>query len=403
MRKDYCLRICMTSIAIIMLCMAFGKVAKASNKVELKQLWYETNDYPISTESEEWYDYGMEDMFDILNPPQELLNSYSSEKLAELMLKHPYLWVLPTYEFDNRQLFFAYIRNSDIFNELMLRDDGITRLLEAYRDTAIDLDLLNSDLYVIWKLNQTVNAEIFGCQFINLNIESFSTEERMLANQIKEEKRDTYSNLIYYDTKLYLNFENGSREGNNVTSDSQNIMNPSRTEYGFTALSSPITRSICGDTIWFTPGTYHKYSVYSSCLKWYANDYTIQKRNSLDGSIAYSWTMVAHSSPKYNCHSFAWIWNSSSNDFWLDSPSTYMGSSEVTYVGHNVTPLVGDKIVFYDNNTNAINHSAVVISTPAGATGIYVRSKIGGMALYDSPLSEVATYYNALSNYNVYR
>ena len=47
----------------------FGTKALAADKDELKRRWYETNDYPIAVGDEGWYDYGMMDMFDILNPP----------------------------------------------------------------------------------------------------------------------------------------------------------------------------------------------------------------------------------------------------------------------------------------------------------------------------------------------
>ncbi|MCR4599067.1 MAG: hypothetical protein K5678_08550, partial [Acetatifactor sp.] len=66
----------------------FGTKALATDKDELKRRWYETNDYPIAVGDEGWYDYGMMDMFDILNPPQELLESYSSSKLADLMMTY---------------------------------------------------------------------------------------------------------------------------------------------------------------------------------------------------------------------------------------------------------------------------------------------------------------------------
>ena len=116
-----------------------------------------------------------------------------------------------------------------------------------------------------------------------------------------------------------------------------------------------------------------------------------------------SWNLIDNSTPKYNCHSFAWIQSSYQNNLiWLENPSSYMNSNDVSYIGNNVTPSVGDIIVLYDSSTNAINHSAVVISTPNGCFGIYVRSKIGGKALYDSPLAELSLYYHS-NNYSVYR
>ncbi len=462
-------------IAIFVLSIIFNgmNVINAGEKEDLKQMWYEINDYPLNAQNDDEYYFYMEDALDIMNPPQDLLDSYSSQQLAELVLKHPFLWILPSYDYEMKHMFFGFIQYSDIYCELIRRDDGIMSLLEAYRSTDVDIEMINSEPYIVYTHNAAVNAEIFGCQFINYFADTFNKDEKELADTIKKEKQDIYSNFIYDDTINYLSFknipgyeiylyevytmvddavnesenmvnnsiedeidesqnevkksieneaddsENGTDKSNegriNEPSDNEvdrNIKDENgqnRTEYGFTPMASPITRSIESVSIKFTPGTYHKYSVYSNCLRWYANNYTTTKRNQLDASISYDgWYRIAHSSPKYNCHSYAWIWQDTSNDFWLDSPSAYINSSEVTYVGHNVIPMVGDIIVFLDKSTNAINHSGVVISTPAGETGIYVRSKFGGKALYDAPLQGVSSYYlstlnNGSYNYDVYR
>lgn len=407
MRKVY--KISILCIMAFVMWIVNGVEVKAASKEELKQLWYETNDYPIDVRDEEWYDFGIKDMFDILNPPQELINDYSSQKLADLMMNHPYLWVLPSYEIDNRNWFFDYISESTIYKELLERKDGKKCLLESYRNTDISIELLNSDQQIIWKLNKSVNAEIFGCQFINYYEDSFEEEERILAKQIKEEKTDLYSELEYDLTKQYLSFDiNRNDKSTEFKNYLDNLIGTIRSSYGFTALSSPVPKSIENMTFYFIPGTFHKYSVYSDCYKWYdseGNNYDPTTVQNLDGSVAYPWTLIGHSTPKYNCHSFAWIQRNINNEFWLDSPAAYITSSEVNQVvnGGNATIQEGDIIVYLDDTTNAMNHSAVVISTPPGATGIYVRSKIAGKALYDSPLDEVGWYHHSHNNFIVYR
>ncbi|MBR4608368.1 MAG: hypothetical protein IKO41_19345 [Lachnospiraceae bacterium] len=393
------IRIGMLSLLTFVLFISFGTTAQAYNKVELKQLWYETNDYPITVEDEEWYDYGMLDMFDILNPPQELLETYSAQKLAGLMMTHPYLWVLPSYEFEDKDYFFGYIQNSNIYTELFNRSDGVKNLLTVYRNSAIDLELLNSDPYIVWNLDTKVNAEIFGCQFIRFYAEQFDEEERMLADSIIAEKEQLYRGLEYEDTKRYLSF---SEEPIKNTSRLAELIYKLENRNGFTATGSAVPKTIEGVNIQFTPGIYNKYGVNSSCLQWLSGDYSDEKRAHLDASIAYPWIMIDHSSPKYNCHSYAWIISSAANTYWLDSPVTFMGSSQITSYNSNVTLQLGDKIVYF-NSSNSITHSAIVVSTPPGKTGIYVRSKIGGKGLYDSPLDEVGIYHDNSQTYMVYR
>lgn len=79
-----------------------------------------------------------------------------------------------------------------------------------------------------------------------------------------------------------------------------------------------------------------------------------------------------------------------------------MNSSDVTYIGYNVTPQVGDIIVMYNRDSGAIAHSAVIYQTPSGSTGIYTVSKFGGCGVYKAPLSELKNYYSC-DNYDVYR
>ncbi len=388
--------LCIFAVMVLMLC---GNSTKAASKEELKRIWYETNNYPIAVGDEGWYDYGMMDIFDILNPPQELLESYSSAKLAELMMTYPYLWVLPSYEINNIEYFFGYVQHCDIYKELMDRENGIKSILLAYRNSDISLGLLNSDPYVVWMLNTEVNAEIFGCQFIKHFIDIFDAEEQELANAIIAEKEQLYNDLVYSDTKRYLSFSDEQDSGNRAIVE---LIHQLNNRDGFTVTGSAFLKSIEGVNIEFVSGVYNKYGVNSSCLHWTNYDYTPQKRTQLDNSIAYSWIMIDHSTPKYNCHSYAWIMSNNANTYWLDLPTTYMGSSQITSLGFNVTPQIGDMIVYYDQS-NSITHSAKVVSTPQGKTGIYVRSKISGRALYDSPLDEVGIYHNNSQNYAVYR
>lgn len=96
-----------TAIILTVMCLAKSSEVKAAGVEDLKELWYETYYYPMNPESDEWMKYGLEDTLDILNPPEELLHSFSTEELAELMMDYPYLWVLTSYEFDKMDTFFV--------------------------------------------------------------------------------------------------------------------------------------------------------------------------------------------------------------------------------------------------------------------------------------------------------
>ena len=385
---------------------------KAASKEELKQSWYETGEYSVSVDSEEWNKHRMMELIDILNPPEDLLKEYSSEKLASLMMEWPFLWVLPSYEYENKDWFFQFAKHSNIYNELMERPDGKKCLLEAYRNSGIDIQLLNSDPYIIWRLNTKVNAEIFGCQFINFFIHDFDEEELNLSKRIMDEKQLIYDELEHRITKQYLSFiKNQNEQGNETKKKQGESIYPARDSVGFTATGGTTAIYIVQSYYNFNNGYYSKYGVSSSCYEWFLdsnyylnNNYDTNQITLLNGSIVIPYSIrIADASPKYNCHSYAWIDDSADNTYWLSSPLLYTCSTQVTYVGANVMPLVGDIIVYLDDSTNAYNHSGIVVSTPAGATGIFVRSKFGGKALYDAPLYDVGAYHNSHNHYLVYR
>ena len=154
-------------LILVVLCLANSREAKAADVEGLKEVWYETRYYPVNPESDEWMEYGLEDTLDILNPPEELLHSFSTEELAELMMDYPFLWMLTSYEYDKMDYFFDFIEyNCDIYNELMSREDGVSCLLKEYQKSDFNVKLYNEDPYMVWGYHPMANAEVFGCQFI---------------------------------------------------------------------------------------------------------------------------------------------------------------------------------------------------------------------------------------------
>lgn len=372
----------------------------------IKNEWYVSRSFPLTPNSDDWMKYGLDDILDILNPPEEILHDLSSQELAELMMNYPQLWVLTSYEYEQKDIFWDYLSNNcSIYNELLGRKDGIECLLNEYLITDFNAKFYNENPYVIWGYNSIANAEVFGCQFVN-HIAHIPTMYNNCSDTILkviEVKSELYSQLENNDAKVYLSFEDSLVYDVNIENDSDYyIFSSGRTitSDGFTATGSPYIRSIENVNIYFTPGVYHKYGTDSTCLQWYSGNYTNEKRESLNNSIAYPWYRLAQASPKYNCHGYAWLNANGSNGYWMDSPAAYISYGTVTSV-NAYSIQTGDIIVMY-NSSGALVHSAVVCPTPSGGSGIYTVSKIGGKGLYRAPLSELMTYYCSTS-YLVYR
>lgn len=161
-------------LVVVLSCFSYGIKAEASC-TDLKDTWYTTHASPMNPECEEWMEYSLEENLNILNPPEDLLHSMTTEELAKPMMDYPHLWVLTSYEFQEKNFFGDYLTNNcDIYNELLNREDGIECLMDEYLLSDFDVEVYNKNPYAVYGYNQTANAGVFGCQFVNqMGIGSF--------------------------------------------------------------------------------------------------------------------------------------------------------------------------------------------------------------------------------------
>lgn len=256
-----------------------------------KEVWYETNYYPVLMDSEESKNLGLNEMLDILNPPEDLLQSFKTEELAELLMDYPFLWVLSSYEYEDRYYFWWFIENSSIYNELMNRSDGKESILKQYQISDFDIDKCNKNENIILTTDPMIGKEVFGCQFIIHFWDSFSDTELALCNDIITEKEKCYSQINSELTKKYLSFDHNNNANNQETYFNEDNDYSRGIMSGFSATGSPYYRSIENVSIKFTPGIYNKYNVNAICDNWYnesGNDYSSTKRQALDNSIAFN-------------------------------------------------------------------------------------------------------------------
>ena len=114
-------------------------------------------------------------------------------------------------------------------------------------------------------------------------------------------------------------------------------------------------------------------------------------------SLAYSYlllypsaSIIAMPSPKYNCHSYAWYSQLTSNKIWIDDPSIYVADNSYTYA----TKAVGRKVSY--DTTEMFIHSGIVVSAGSTDSTTVVRSKWGSNALFDHNADD-CPYYNSIS------
>ena len=90
---------------------------------------------------------------------------------------------------------------------------------------------------------------------------------------------------------------------------------------------------------------------------------------------------LAPCNPSYNCHSYAWHSQLTTNKYWINDPSVYMVDGSYTLS----TAAAGRKVV-YISGSLGLDHSGIVYSASTG--GVVVESKWGICGLFRHNLSD---------------
>ncbi len=98
---------------------------------------------------------------------------------------------------------------------------------------------------------------------------------------------------------------------------------------------------------------------------------------------------------KYNCHSYAWHDQSTSNLWWIDNPNDYISDPLVTRV---YSPRAGDRITYQVTSTGKYEHSGIVESVAANGT-ILIKSKWGAWGLYIHSIDNCPAIYGRYTTY----
>ncbi len=308
----------MTSILILISIFLLNTTsAFAKSSEEYKRMWVEKNSYPMDIREIEMNRLSLVEAMDALNPPDDLVQVLSTEKLAELLLDYPLLWMIISYDYSDREYFWEFMKNCKIYSELIERDDGIDCLIDKYYKNDFDVLKYNDNPLLLISKDEDLMSEIFCCQFFSRFFQTFADNNNEFYEDVFESKKTQYSSIENDHIRKYLSFESANDERfeaekyEGVSGGSSDLLR------SFNSWGYNIPKTIEGVSCSFTVGTYSKYGVNPYCLQWYSGNYDTTTQNLLDGSLWSSWNIVAPASPKYNCHSYAWIWPYSTNNYWM--------------------------------------------------------------------------------------
>lgn len=106
--------------------------------------WQNIGVYPISPEDEEWKNMSYAELLEALALPEELVDSLSTEDLAEWALAYPYLGDIFLYDSVKAYLD-SLSRKSYLFSALFAREDVNEVLLDKFEELQVDYSMLADD------------------------------------------------------------------------------------------------------------------------------------------------------------------------------------------------------------------------------------------------------------------
>lgn len=339
-------------------------------------------DFSVKTDSDEWKSFTTKTQrVDACQIPDNILKNMSTEDLLDTVLNYPLMNSFLA--FNSVEDAYKVIYND--FNglrELMDRNDATDVILEKYENTnvvrSVQADTASSKSFF---LPSTLEF-IIACDQLN---NGFTPQEQDSISQIIEEKNAEREAESIYSTfnNVYSNFEEAA---------------PSEQEQLISRASEPgsVWTEVKGKVK--TPKGSKVSGVYKR-----SPDFTSAEKSNLKKEVKNMFpntVFVSDATVKYNCHSYAWYKQSTSNPYWInDAPDIYIDDGSYK-LSTERRPRVGFKAYY-----NSGEHSGVVqeIKVVDGAQTFLIQSKWGQLGLYkhspyDSPYTQSIDFYMKSAN-----
>lgn len=333
-----------------------------------------TDDVPYSYEltpaSSEWSSYDFKsDILAQLQIPEGKLSSMTTEALLTTVLNYPY--ILDYNVFNNPEdAYEVFYNDFNGFRELMARPDLTTVLINEYSESNVMtsevyaqysialVDEENEDALMLPKLFFSVSTIEFLLICDELHNGDFSAQQQEVITTLASEKADARAI-----SGLYSN-------SSSIYSEYSSVANQATTRAGEYAYGSSV----------YTPNNSEVETYYNRYPE--LTDEEIEQMYLATLAEYPNAEYLRPASVKYNCHSYAWYSQETSNKHWMNDPSLYM--SDGSYYRMTTSPRVGMKAFWVTGD-----HSGIVstITYSGGTHTYYVTSKWGPYGLYEHLLT----------------
>lgn len=300
-----------------------------------------------------------------LQIPENRLNTMSTAALIETVLNYPYIleYIYLAESYDYARDYFEKIFNG--FDELLSRENLTEQLLNKYETLNLGLPKLVSD-----------DGKLIATEFLILcdimYNGDYTNSEYERVKGVADNISELITNKDIDSLFATLSFDNSS--------DTMRYEEPGDG-------SGPFVYTPCGKVVSVSRRAEDTNAVS------YANSYFSQGHSMFPLDDNGDGVEDNPGTNLYNCHSYAWYSQSSSNPFWMENPSAYMDGD--CYKKTTLSKLMaGDRV--YWNDSNLGTHSAIVYYV--GSDTVYVVSKFGASKVFLHAINDHA-YANGTVSY----
>lgn len=325
---------------VIILCLALCMMLSLITTGALAQSSNSPYKYNITPDSQDWARHYPYELFQFTNIPKNTVKNMSTATLVSTVMDYPFLGDI--YAFDNANDGIAAV--SERFSglkELMSRKDAGSCLFNEY--TAI-------------KQNVIADTEIDNNKTI---MKEMVVEALLSQPTIFKQLSEAQVNLII--------------ESSNTLSEKLGVAKIGADSKSPFAKAAAVTTSYLTATV-YTP----KGSAVSVLIR--GEELSASQKASMDTYMAQTYpraTKLQTATTNYNCHSYAWYSQSTSNIYWMNDPSKYM--SDGSYIKVGFTPTAAGQKMYYPVSGG---HSAVVYTASSNIWNVVPTSKWGSYGLY---------------------
>lgn len=285
-------------------------------------------DYPIKPGTDEWVKLNdRAKRGDACQIPEDVLKSLSTDELVETVLNYPFL--MDIYAYDTiQQGFKAVASRFNGLKELLQREDAGPKLLERYKQ-----------MEVIKDPKKVISKELFNLSSIEVILRQDEIMSKLNKTKIEELEKEVENK--YFEKNAHPDIYGLTKAASyEVQADIQNSRVSAQTSYTvYTPNGTAVSVEKLGDVL-----TSDEKTAYA--------DYVT---TNYPGA-----TILRSATYNYNCHSYAWYNQSTSNTYWMNDPSSYMNDGSYTYT----TTWNAGRKMYYNYPGN--EHSAIVTASYYG-------------------------------------